>query len=81
MPKIRALVPLTHPKTGEQFAAGQEVDVDDEVFNDWRADGKVADVAAEQEQAAKPGVYDARVGREDTPTPSPAPAKSSKDKK
>lgn len=67
MPKIRTLVPLTHPKTGEQFAAGVEVDVDEEVFKTWRADGKVSDVAAEQEQAKQPGVYSARVGREDTP--------------
>jgi len=66
MPKIRALVPLTHPKTGENFAVGTEVDVDDEVFADWRADGKVADVAAEQAQAEQPGHYSERVAREDT---------------
>ena len=68
MTKVRTLVPLTHPKTGEQFAAGVEVDVDDEVFRDWRADGKVSDVSAQAEQDAKPGVYDARSGRDDTTT-------------
>lgn len=76
MPKIRTLVPLTHPKTGEAFAAGVELDVDEEVFRDWRADGKVADVAAEEAQAREPGVYDARTGREDTTSTKP----SSKDK-
>jgi len=79
MPKVRTLAPVTHPKTGEQFAAGVEVDVDDEVFRDWRADGKVADVAAEEAQAKQAGVYDARVGREDTT--STRPSSSSKDKK
>lgn len=66
MPKIRTLVPLTHPKTGENFAAGTEVDVDEEVFRDWRADGKVADLEAEQAQAKQEGNYSARTGREDT---------------
>lgn len=74
MPRIRTLVPLTHPKTGEQFAAGVELDVDDEVFRDWRADGKVADLQAEEAQ--QPGVYSARTGREDTTSTRP----SSKDK-
>lgn len=77
MPKIRTLVPLTHPKTGEQFAAGTEVDVDDEVFRDWRADGKVADLAAEAAQAEQPGHFSERTGREDTVQTKP----SSKDKK
>lgn len=77
MPKIRTLVPLVHPKTGENFAAGTEVDVDDEVFTAWRMDGKVADVAAEEAQAQQPGVYDARTSRDDTVQTKP----SSKDKK
>jgi len=72
MPKVRTLVPLTHPKTGENFAAGTEVDVDDDVFKDWRADGKVADVAAEQAQAAQPGNYSERTAREDTTSTKPA---------
>jgi hypothetical protein len=76
MPKIRTLVPLTHPKTGEQFAAGVELDVDEDVFKDWRADGKVADVAAEEEQAKQPGNYSARTAREDTTSTKP----SSRDK-
>ena len=69
MVKIRTLVPLTHPKTGEVFAAGAEVDVAEDVFNDWRADGKVLSIADEKAQAdklAKEGVYDARTSREDT---------------
>jgi hypothetical protein len=75
MPKVRTLVPVTHPKTGEVFAAGVEVDVDDEVFRDWRADGKVSDVAIEQEQAKQQGVYDARTGREDTTSTKPSKSK------
>jgi len=65
MPKVRTLVPLTHPKTGENFAAGTEVDVDEEVFADWRADGKVADLTAEA-QPAPPTHFAERTGREDT---------------
>jgi len=78
MPKIRALVPLTHPKTGENFAVGTEVDVADEIFREWRADGKVADVGAEQAQAAQEGHYTERVARENTVSTKPS---SSKDKK
>jgi len=71
MPKVRTLVPLTHPKTGENFAVGTEVDVDDEVFADWRADGKVADLAAEQ--APQPeGHYSERTAREDTTSTKPS---------
>ncbi|HYW87198.1 MAG TPA: hypothetical protein VFB50_05485 [Chloroflexota bacterium] len=65
MPKVRTLVPLTHPKTGENFAAGTEVDVDDEVFAAWRADGKVSDLAAEQAEP-EPTHYAERTAREDT---------------
>ena len=75
MPKVRTLVPVTHPKTGEVFAAGVEVDVDDEVFRDWRADGKVSDVAAEEEQTKQQGVYNARTGREDTTSTKPSKSK------
>ena len=65
MVKIRALVPLTHPKTQEQFAAGAEVDVADDVAADWRADGKISLIEDEQKaaQAAQGGEYSARVGR------------------
>lgn len=68
MVKIRTLVPLTHPSTGENFAAGTEVDVADEVAADWRADGKVSMLADEQ-KAEQPGVYDARMTRDDAPAP------------
>jgi hypothetical protein len=77
MPKVRTLVPVTHPKTGEQFGAGTEVDVDDEVFAAWRADGKASDVAAEQAQAEQPGHYSERTAREDTTSTKP----SSREKK
>jgi len=71
MPKIRTLVPLTHPKTGENFAAGTEVDVDDEVFRDWRADGKALSIDDEQAaiKAAEGGVFSARVERAEAPAP------------
>ena len=79
MVKVRTLVPLAHPTTGEQFAAGTEVDVADEVAADWRADGKVSLLADEEKQAqqASEGVYDARTSREDTTST----RSSSKDKK
>lgn len=68
MVKIRTLVPLTHPTTGEQFGAGTEVDVADEVAADWRADGKVSLIADEEAAAerANEGVYGARTGRDDS---------------
>ena len=73
MPKIRTLVPLTHPKTGEQFAAGVEVDVADEVYAEWRADGKVTasekDQKAGQLEASPEGVYNARTTRADAGQP------------
>jgi hypothetical protein len=74
MPKIRTLVPLAHPKTGEQFAAGTEVDVDEEVFRDWRADGKVSSIDDEkaQEKALKEGGnFSARTGRGDVADKAP----------
>jgi hypothetical protein len=81
MVKIRTLVPLTHPSTGEQFGAGTEVDVADDVAAGWRADGKVSMIADEEAaaEAANTGVYDARTGREDTVQTKPS--SSSKDKK
>jgi hypothetical protein len=67
MVKVRTLAPLTHPESGEQLAAGAEVDVSDEVARDWKADGKVAMIADEQVAAktASEGNYSARVGREE----------------
>jgi len=82
MPKIRTLVPVTHPKTGENFAVGAEVDVDDEVFAAWRADGKVSSIDEEQAQAkaaAEGGHYAERTAREDTT--STKPASSTREKK
>jgi hypothetical protein len=66
MVKIRALVPLTHPKTAEVFAAGAEVDVADDVAADWKADGKISLIDDEKkaEEAAKEGNYSARMTRE-----------------
>lgn len=69
MVKIRTLVPLSHPKTGEAFAAGTEVDVDDEVAADWRADGKISliddEKAAEKRTTEEEGHYSARTSRAD----------------
>lgn len=67
MVKIRALVPLQHPKTQELFAAGAEVDVADDVAADWKADGKIAFIDDEKkaEETAKEGNYSARTTRSD----------------
>jgi hypothetical protein len=66
MPKVRLLV------AWGEHAAGQELDVSDEDFAALRADGKAADVAAEQAQAAQPGNYSARTAREDTTSTKPS---------
>jgi hypothetical protein len=67
MVKVRTLVPLTHPESGEQVAAGAEVDVSDEVARDWKADGKISFLEDEQaaEKTANEGNYTARTGREE----------------
>jgi hypothetical protein len=67
MVKVRTLAPLTHPESGEQLAAGAELDVSDEVARDWKADGKISLVADEQAAAktASEGNYSARTGREE----------------
>lgn len=67
MVKIRTLVPLTHPKTAEVFAAGAEVDVADDVAADWKADGKISLIEDEKkaEEAANEGNYNARTSRSD----------------
>ena len=78
MVKIRTLVPLTHPSTGEAFAAGAEVDVADDVAADWRADGKVSLIADEEAQAkaANEGNFSARTSRADAgEQEAPAPKK------
>lgn len=66
MVKIRTLVPLTHPKTAEVFAAGAEVDVADDVAVDWKADGKISFIEDEKkaEATANEGNYSARMTRE-----------------
>jgi len=70
MPKARAIVATTNPKTGEPIAAGAEVDLDDESYNALRAQGaleasdkEVAEHAADTGQA---GEYHARTTRADT---------------
>lgn len=67
MVKIRTLVPLTHPTTGEQFGAGTEVDVAEEVAADWKADGKISLIADEESatKQASEGNYGARTSRAD----------------
>ena len=79
MVKIRTLVPLTHPSTGELFAAGVEVDVADDVAADWRADGKVSMLADETKEQA-PGNYTARTTREDVGSTEPEEPKREKKK-
>lgn len=77
MVKIRTLVPLIHPTTGEQFGAGTEVDVADEVAADWKADGKISLINDEKAAAkqASEGNFSARTSRadagstEETPPP------------
>jgi hypothetical protein len=80
MVKIRTLVPLTHPSTGELFAAGVEVDVADDVAADWRADGKVSMLADEQKEQA-PGNYTARTTREDVGSVEPEERAAPREKK
>ena len=65
MVKIRTLVPLTHPKTAEVFAAGAEVDVADDIAAGWKADGKISLIEDEKkaEEAAKEGNYGERMTR------------------
>jgi hypothetical protein len=76
MVKIRTLVPLTHPTTGEQFGTNTEVDVAEDVAADWKADGKIS-LIADEETAAKQateGNFSARTSRADSGRPDePAP--------
>jgi hypothetical protein len=83
MVKVRTLVPLTHPTTGEQFAAGAEVDVAEEVFRDWRADGKASSIDDEQAQAKalqEGGSFSARTGRADVAGQPEEPVAEEEDK-
>lgn len=73
MPTTTALVPLTHPDTGKQVAAGEEITLGDEDYAAMRADGKVLaseqEVKANQVPASPEGVYNARTSRADAPAP------------
>jgi len=69
MPKVRLLVPW-----GEH-AAGQELDVSAEEFAALRADGKAADVAAEEANMAQPQHFSDRTAREDTTSTKPSKEK------
>jgi hypothetical protein len=66
MPTTTALVPITHPDTGKQIAAGEEITLSPEDYAAMRADGKVAASAAEQAANATPdaeGNYTERTAR------------------
>lgn len=83
MPTTTAIVPFTHPDSGQPVAAGQEVTLGDDDYASMRADGKVTASTEEQKAHATPeaeGNYGARTGREDTTSTKPS-SQSSKDKK
>lgn len=81
MVKVRTLVPLTHPTTGESFASGTEVDVADDVAAGWKADGKISLIADEEAaaKAAAGGNFTARTERAEVapeePKPEPPPTR------
>jgi len=60
MPKTTALVPFTHPDTGEPVAAGAEVTLSEESYNHLRQTGAVA--ASEQETREHTHDYDEKTG-------------------
>ena len=68
MPKARAIVPLTHPETGEPIAAGAVVELGSDFYRDLRATGAVEASEEEQKAAGPPpeGKYAERTGREET---------------
>jgi hypothetical protein len=74
MVKIRTLVPLTHPTTGEQFGPDTEVDVADDVAAGWRTMGKITLISDEERnaQAAAEGHYGDVTGRQDVGQLDPA---------
>lgn len=68
MPKARALVPLTHPETGEPIAPGAVVELGDDFYRDLRANGAIEaseEEVAEHRTPDAEGNYGARTGRED----------------
>ena len=78
MPKTRAIVPLTHPKSGDAVAAGAELDLDDDAYAALRAQGAVEASAEEQKAHATPeaqGNYSAKTGRAEAGEQEPPPAK------
>ena len=69
MVKARAIVPLTHPETGEPVAAGAEVELGDDHYRDLRARGAVEASEAEAKAAQTPesqGNYGGRTSRSET---------------
>lgn len=66
MVKVRAIVPLTHPETGEPIAAGAEVELGDDHYRDLRARGAVEASEEETKASQTPeaqGNYSGRTGR------------------
>jgi len=69
MPTTVALVPLTHPDTGKQVAAGEDITLGDEDYFDMRMDGKVAASSSEVRDHSTDdaqGNYRSRTTRADT---------------
>jgi len=92
MPTTVALVPLTHPDSGNLVAAGDDITLGDEDYALLRSEGKVAASAAEQKAHATAdaeGNYSARAQRPGgdsvppvkAPEPINAPAKDEDSKK
>lgn len=86
MVKARAIVPLTHPETGEPIAAGAEVELGDDFYRDLRARGAVEASGEDQKASQTPesqGNYGGRTTRSDAgeavaeDEPPPAPKKKS----
>ena len=83
MPKARAIVPLTHPETGEPIAAGAVVELGADFYRDLRATGAVEASEEEQVAAGPPpeGNYSAKTGREEAGGTKAEDKPASKDKK
>jgi hypothetical protein len=60
MPKAQLIVPWSDAE-GKPHAAGEEVDLSDEEYQDLRADGKVTNI--EEPYAGEPGHYGDRTER------------------
>ena len=84
MPEVRLLAPVTDNE-GKPHAAGEVVDVEEEVANEWHAAGKASLVADEKAQADPAGHYSDVTGREDVAplapgSPQPGPQEETPDK-